>query len=200
MQPDDDSFPKRIFNGTNSSLNKHILRNYYVSFSLGERLIYIYDFYKNTKMKMATIITVVSHVDYWHRFEDRSIDRDPRLKRELLVHPPSPSRSCFALCILLPPPSLSLSSIDPTTLLLPRRRLRHQPSLYRCRSGPRPNLQNSQPRRSVKRMCNKLHGLTRSEGHARVQDIAGFCSVERRTSFQRRSRKGRKAGTMGTEE
>lgn len=187
MQPDDDSFPKRIFNGTNSSLNKHILRNYYVSFSLGERLIYIYDFYKNTKMKMATIITVVSHVDYWHRFEDRSIDRDPRLKRELLVHPPSPSRSCFALCILLPPPSLSLSSIDPTTLLLPRRRLRHQPSLYRCRSGPRPNLQNSQPRRSVKRMCNKLHGLTRSEGHARVQDIAGFCSVERRTSFQRRS-------------
>lgn len=111
MQPDDDSFPKRIFNGTNSSLNKHILRDYYVSFSLGERLIYIYDFYKNTKMKMATIITVVSHVDYWHRFEDRSIDRDPRLKRELLVHPPSPSRSCFALCILLPPPSPSPRSI-----------------------------------------------------------------------------------------
>lgn len=150
-------------------------------------------------MKMATIITVVSHVDYWHRFEDRSIDRDPRLKRELLVHPPLPFS--FVFCALYTTtPSLSLSSIDPTTLLLPRRRLRHQPSLYRCRSGPRPNLQNSQPRRSVKRMCNKLHGLTRSEGHARVQDIAGFCSVERRTSFQRRSRKGRKAGTVGTEE
>lgn len=44
MQPDDDSFPKRIFNGTNSSLNKHILRDfsYYVSFSFGEQLIYIW--------------------------------------------------------------------------------------------------------------------------------------------------------------
>lgn len=114
---------------------------------------------------------------------------------------PSPLPFSFVFCALYTTtPSLSLSSIDPTTLLLPRRRLRHQPSLYRCRSGPRPNLQNSQPRRSVKRMCNKLHGLTRSEGHARVQDIAGFCSVERRTSFQRRSRKGRKAGTVGTEE
>lgn len=110
MQPDDDSFPKRIFNGTNSSLYKGISTR-----SINTRRLPIFIETRNDRNCRA---------DYWRPFEDRSIDRDPRSKRELLGHPPPHSRSCFALCIP-PSPSLSLSSIDPTTLLSPRRRLRH---------------------------------------------------------------------------
>ena len=77
------------------------------------------------------------------------------------VRPRPPSCSCFALCITPHPldrshyysPLATATAAVATTFSL-------------SRSGPRPNLQNSQPRRSVKRVCNKL--FTDSKRRART--------------------------------
>lgn len=100
------------------------------------------------------------------------VDRDPPSKRELNSTSPSPSpnRPRFAFCITPP------TTIDPTPLS--SRRV----FSIAARSGPRPNLQNSQPRRSVKRVCNKRHGLGTKGTHVynpRHGLATSFCLVER---------------------
>lgn len=81
-------------------------------------------------------------------FETGTVQPAPILDRVLRsVYPPILDRSHYS--------SLATTAAPP-------------PSLYRSRSGPRPNLQNSQPRRSVKRVCNKATSFMDLERRART--------------------------------